>query len=175
MNEKELLKNIQSKKTIIICSFIIVFLFIAIYLLLVRNVTNMYTIDISKYKQSDVKNYGFYIDELNYGNYDSKPKKDYVSISGWFSKNNEEIKTISMNIILQNKSTNVSYLIPTDVYQRAEVNNYFNDGYDHTYSGFSLRIPRFEDLDYDDYEIYMLITLNGNTSLVNLNTTIKTW
>lgn len=175
MEKQTLLKKIQGKKFLVILSLILTTVFLVIWILLVKNVTTIKVLDTSSIKSDNISNYSFYIDELDAQRSNISNKKDYIEMSGWFTRNNAEIKTVTLKIVLKNKSNNIYYLIPTDFYSRKEVTDFINDGYNHEYSGFSIKIPYLDDLDNTDYEIYILYGLNDEERLVSLNTTLKTW
>lgn len=175
MNESKLLDKLQSKKFLLWLSIIIISVFLAIWILLVRNVTTVSQIDVSNIKTDKISNYSFYIDELNADRSNISNKKDYIEMSGWFSVKNKEVDTVSLKVVLKNENTGIYYLIPTYFYSRQEVTSFINDGYNHEYSGFSIKIPYLEDLDNTDYEIYVLYTLNDQEKLISLDTTLKTW
>lgn len=175
MKEEKLLGKIQGKKFLITLSCILIAIFLVIWIFLVKNVTTIKKLDVSNIKTETVSSYSFYIDELNAQRSNISNKKDYIEMSGWFAKNNTQVESVSLNIVLKNKNTGIYYLIPTYFYSREEVSSFINDGYDHQYSGFSIKIPYLDDLDNSDYEIYVLYTLNNEEKLVSLNTTLKTW
>jgi len=81
---------------------------------------------------------------------------NYVAITGWAFIPGEQPKNMSINIVLENLSTNDSYKLPTTLIVREDINDHYTDEIDYSKSGFISRVNKhFLDLDNDSYMIYI--------------------
>ena len=173
MNENKLLNFIQSKK-FLIPFFIILILISSLFVTkLSKNANEIKEIDVSTYIKDNIKNYSYNIDEFYYEDSNIYLKDDIVKISGWIVKPNIEVKDISIKVVFQDMVTKRYYQLPTLMISRNEVTSFVDDGYNHQYSGFSMNV-KYDRLDRNtDYKVYILYSINGNTYLVDLNSTLK--
>lgn len=172
-NDKKLLNFIQSKK-FLIPFFIVLALFSFLFFCkLTNNANQIREIDVSTYKKDSINNYSYYIDEFYYEDSGIYLKDDVVKLSGWLAKANIEVKEVSIKVVFQDMVTTRYYQTPTLMIDRSEVNSIVDDGLNHPFSGFSMNV-KYDELDRDtDYRVYILYTLNGKTSLIDLNYTLK--
>ena len=125
---------------------------------------------------SNTDEYTYQIESIKYKQEDLAAHNK-IMVSGWISCPGQEIKIASIRMVLKNISTGQYYLIPTTIVSREDVTEKFDDGYNHSLSGFKINIPHNNKIDTGiyDYEIYALCCFNDREQLVPLNTTIKTW
>lgn len=119
--------------------------------------------DIDKYnKQEDSITY-------NIENYSCVKKKDKyeIEINGWCLKERQKVKEEEIYVVLHKINTERYYKLPTEVYIREDVTGFFSDGYNYDYSGLYVNIKTDKfDFDMDEYDIYILYSLNKNEYLI---------
>ncbi len=82
---------------------------------------------------------------------------------------------MAIKIVLKDMDTGEYFLLPTNIVIRKDVTEYFADDNNYDYSGFSLTIPYWKELDTSkDYELFAQYDLNDNERVyVPFHTTIK--
>lgn len=176
MNEDKIMNYMQSKKFLLSFTFAIIVILTAIWIFLVHHENRIIEIDIEPTIIADSSNYLMYIDNLTWKRDNISNTKDFINIDGWLIKPGEEVKTATIKIVFQDTETEKYYIIPTTMVERNDVTKYSADGLSYQYSGFSVCIPYFNELDTSkDYSLYALYSLNDNQVLVPFEITLKTW
>lgn len=94
--------------------------------------------------------------------------KSNVFVKGWCAIPGEEIKTISMHVLLRNFDNGECLQMPTAMVARSDVTKYFDDGIKYDNSGFSVDVDtRKVDASKCRYEICILLRHNGEEFLIN--------
>lgn len=112
---------------------------------------------------SDPAGYRFELEQVSWEKDAIPAVKDFVCISGWVVKPGEEVGRVAIKVILKNTETGECLILPTDVVERTDVTRYMDDGNNYDDSGFSVKIPYWDELDTDtDYEIILQYQLNDH-------------
>ena len=64
---------------------------------------------------------------------------------------------------------NMAYELPTEVSARSDINDYFDDEYDHTWSGFSTHVvcPDYINIEDETYKISIIYTIGDTEYIIN--------
>ncbi len=176
MNEDKIMTYMKTPNFLVLFTFSTTIILTIAWIFLVKHENRIIETNIEPSIIADSSNYLMYIDNLTWKRDNISNTKDYINIEGWLIKPGEEVKTAAIKIVFQDTETGKYYIIPTTMVERDSVTEYFADGLSYKYSGFSVRIPYFNELDTNkDYSLYALYSLNDNQALVSFNTTLKTW
>lgn len=173
--EKMFIEFIHSRKFLSMFVFLMCVLFIIGWIVLVKNENRILELKCDLNLPMDESMYVYNLDNVTWKKDNISITKDYVCISGWLIKRGEQIDKVAIKIVLKDIKTGKCVLVPTDIVTRPDVTGYFADGNEYTYSGFSVKIPYWEELDTDnDYELFAQYDLNDNTRVyVPFHATLK--
>ena len=132
------------------------------YICFRNNSARTYILDDKKEKIEQVgksSKYLYNIDSLD------KVNQDNFEISGWVIKKKENIKNISINIML--KDDNKFYGLPTKIEKREDVTQKFNDGTNYDFSGFRAYLKKPKRIKKS--RIYILLKINGKSRIIKTN------
>ena len=176
-NEKEMrfIEFIHSRKFLSVLAFFMCVLFIVGWIVLVKNENRIIELKSDLNLPMDESTYVYNLENVTWKKDDISITKDYVCISGWLIKRGEQVDKAAIKIVLKDVETGKCFLVPTDVVTRPDVTEYFADNNKYDYSGFSVKIPYWVELDTDkDYELFAQYDLNDNTRVyVPFHTTLK--
>lgn len=150
----------------IICSFylviiILLFLFMIIQFHSYDKVTEF---DKSNIEFDDGK-VTFYIDSINV--------ERYINITGWAAIKGENINTVNSYYVLRDRDTDKYIKITSSAYERKDLNDFFNDGFDYSHGGISGKVNAKKLDSSHEYEIYILYQNNGYKFLTCTHRIIK--
>ena len=87
--------------------------------------------------------------------------RNFTSIIGWAIYPDEPQINIKVDIVLENKSTNKFYQIPSQMVSREDLNDLINDDIDYSNSGFFARVNnQLINLNKEYYNIYIRYRMN---------------
>lgn len=132
------------------------------YICFRNNAARTHILDDKKEKIEQVgksRKYLYNIDTLD------KVSQDNFEISGWIIKKKENIKNISINIML--KDDNKFYVLPTKIEKREDVTQKFNDGTNYDFSGFRAYLKKPKGIKKS--RIYILLKINGRSRIIKTN------
>lgn len=106
-----------------------------------------------------------YIDSINTGG--------YVKITGWAAIKGEDINTINSYYVLRDRKSDAYIRITSSAYERKDLNDFFNDGFDYSHGGIlgKVNVKKLDPL--HEYELYILYGNNGYSYLTYTNKIIK--
>ena len=161
--ESELIAFLHSKAFLRRFAVLMCALFAVGWVVLVKNENRIGRTDAARVIPADPGHYSLGLDQVSWEKDDIPAAKDFVCISGWIFKPGEEVDRVVIRIILKNTVTGECLVLPTDVVERTDITQYMDDGNNYDYSGFSVRLPYWDELDTDtDYEIIAQYQLNDH-------------
>lgn len=141
----------------------VILIFIS-YICFRNSVGRTYTIDSEGEKIEKVGKNSKYL--YNIDNLD-KVNQDNFEVKGWIIKKKENIKNVSINIML--KDDNKFYVLPTKIVKREDVTEKLNDGVNYNFSGFQAYLKKPEGIKQKKSRIYILVEINGDRSIIKTN------
>lgn len=165
---KHQLQNNQTVRAYLLITTLILLLG---WILFVHNDTAIQKLDTQQLPESRLdEGYAAYLENVS-------SVSGRVAVTGWFLRQGEEIRNVTLRIVLKNTRTGQYFVIPTSMQLREDVTAYFADGHDYDHCGFTAAIPYGTAVnpDADDYALYVWYTLNGDSRLISLETTLQTW
>ena len=175
LTDDKVISLIQSRKFLICFLICLILLFVIGWVVLVSNENRIDELDVEKVIFGDANNYNINLEDLRWTRDDNSLTDDYVHISGWIVKPGTNVDAVAIRVVLKDMETEKYYIVPTGVVSRGDVTESINDGKNYEYSGFSVLLPYWRELDTDkNYELYVQYELNdeGNV-LVPMNRTLK--
>ena len=178
--EVRILRGLQKKRALLFFSVAIFVVFSLVYYVFVLNDTKIQKLEIDPITivgKSNINQYQYEIENLEWERDDTSFSKDLIKIKGWLVKKGEGTNSASIKIVFQDTVSKEYYLLPTLMEDRDDVTEKINDGQFYRYSGFSATVSYIDKLDNknQDYALFALYQLNNKTILLPLNTTLKSW
>lgn len=168
--EKEILAFLQSPKFIGWFAFGMVVFFIAVWCLMVYLENKIEILDPNSVAQADSSRYTWEIERFSVA-YDTPPYNTfYCKMSGWIIPSEFDIDSTTgyYKIVFKDVNTGTMYIIPTLMDEEREC----SEGEESKFF-FLMNQPKTRKITFDtDYEIYALVTFNGNTELLSLGTSV---
>ena len=124
-------------------------------------------IDLSKFSLVDSKNFSWHIDKLDV-------KRDIYQITGWIIRNEEDIKTHDISLVIVNADGS-SYIAPTKMVERKDVTKNKNKGdkkFNYDKSGFKTIVNK-RYVTSSDSKIYIRYRNNQKDDIVDISKTFK--
>lgn len=173
--ENNFMNFIHSEKFIGLYALIMCVLFTIGWFILVMNENRIEKLNPNLIIPVDASEYRFDLENVAWEKDEISITKDYVYIDGWLIKPGEQVNKAAIKVVIKKSNTDMYYILPTDLIERKDVTESMDDGNDYKYSGFSVKIPYWDELDTDiDYEIFAQYNLNSNARVyIPFHTTIK--
>ena len=173
--EKRVIDFMHTRKFMLLFSVIMCLIFLLGWVVLVKNENRIIEIPSETVAIVDDSAYIYNLETVQWKQDEISISKDYVIISGWLIKQGESVDKAAIRIVLRDTESGRYYVLPTDVIVRNDVTTYFADGNNYDYSGFSVKIPYWSELDTDtDYELFAQYDLNNNVRVyVPFHTSLK--
>ena len=173
-NEKRFIAYLHSDSFIVLFLFALGICFSIGWGILVWNenrIRNLSSVDVNVTTASD---YNAEIESASWKRDENSLTKDYVTISGHLYRRDTSVERAAIRIVLKDPDTGNYLVLPTDLTLRTDITEKKHDGNNYDYSGFSVRIPYWDELSANDYEIFAQYDLNDEgRTFVPFHTTIK--
>ncbi len=146
--------NEENIKTVLTISGIII---VIVLLVIYFDENRVQEVKIDNYSEDG--NIAYHIDEFDWG-------ENYANVKGWACFRGGNYEVVNTNIALRECDSDKVYIIPTQIEERTDITELFNDGYDYKNSGIVACINA-DSLDVDKkYEIIVLLKNNTGSYMV---------
>lgn len=148
------MKRVQTKR------FVITFLVIATCCILLLSAflswreMRVNTIDLDDYEFADEDDVEYFLAMFKT---ETIADENVITINGWCFLKDINTNTIEIHVLLHNRDTDKTYILPTTVYENKAVTTYFHDGTNYDNSGFIVNMS-YDDSDFPSgiYDVYLL-------------------